>query len=96
MADPVVNPISKLSLELDAIVATPEQKVAIESKTDQLWRDSWNYHCTHMQKHLDAIAIANPNDKEVQARVALLSSILVSMRENGMPEIAAIVEVAVG
>lgn len=86
MAD---NPVSRLSAELEA-VCTTEQKAQIEPLTDTLWRDSWLHHCDHMDKHLDAIALT-VTDRETQARVALLKTVVAAMRAEGMPEITAIV-----
>jgi hypothetical protein len=83
------NPVSKLSTALDSVVSS-EQKVSVEILTDALWRESWAYHCDHQDKHLDAIALANPDDKEIQARVALLKEVIAAMRAEGMPEITAI------
>lgn len=82
------NPVSKLSADLEAVVSA-EQKALIEPLTDQLWRDAWTYHCDHVDKHLDAIALVN-KDPEVQARAALLKEINAKMRAEGVPEITAI------
>lgn len=86
MAD---NPVSRLSADLE-VVCSEEQKLAIEPLTDRLWHESWAYHCDHMDKHLDAIA-ATSLDRETQARVALLKTVVARMRADGMPEITAIV-----
>jgi hypothetical protein len=86
-----LNPVSELSASLDSVVSL-EQKGEIEPLTDKMWRDSWAYHCDHQIKHLDAIALANVGNRTVLDRVALLKSVVETMKSEGMPEIALIAE----
>lgn len=70
---------------------TEAQRLEVRVYSNVLWRDSWAHHCDHQQRHLDAIALTNPLDLELQQRVTLLKTVIDLMRVEGMPEIVAIV-----
>jgi hypothetical protein len=96
-----MNPVAIFEEALAKTSLTPGQIAEVRVLSDALWAASWEHHCLHLKKHLEAIAPVSqiPGDPvlvegaeviAVEDSVTTLSSVVDRMLMEGMAPIAEI------